>query len=584
MSFRRKTYPEIADHLLNRLLGGISGEVHAYPPPGGREPFNHTLLNGPVAEVTSLYGLHNGSSHLFIKNADYKLSRDSSKLVWKENGQRPDPGSVLEVNYLPKRRETRINDLYPGSVVRTLMEAMALETAAMYAQIDTVYRSGFIDTAEGGALDHVVSMLGVKRVKAGRNSAELEFTRTRNAQGEITIPASTHVLTDDGEIEYETVAELVLSDGQPSGSITARDLLETNDGLPAQSLDLLAKPIAGIESVTNPSSSTRLDRDETDTELRIRAKSVLTASERGTKGAIEAAIARQGLLSDIDDSQPGLINILIHDDQLANDQKQRLEATVGEVRPAGVAVTYSYGPQPQTVNLDMRLSTAAGLQDPELKGIQEDIRKGVDDYFAKLPSNAVGSVSKLIGISMRVDGVEDVTVVSASLGTTDVLDITKGEISIAGQPSKLGNLNIVDPALATLLTLVVRYPNNLQLPNQPAIQTALQDAVSYLNDLSTQAGGEVQRHTLSWGKLALVTPMPDNTAVGLKAYDDDPGSHTLPTAALHAPYDLKYIFTRPTGVSQVIDTEAAPALILADFERLSLTKVTVEVKPKGTST
>lgn len=584
MSFRRKTYPEIADHLLNRLLGGISGEAHAYPPTGGREPFSHVLLNTPAAEITSVYGLLNGVSQQFLKNADYELSRDRTKLVWKENGQRPDTGSVLEVNYLPKRRETRINDLYPGSVVRTLMEAVALETAAMYAQMETVYRSGFIDSAEGGALDHVVSMLGIQRVKAGRNSAELEFTRNRGAQGEITIPAGTRLLTGDGEIEYETLDELVLSDGQPSGRITARDLLETNDGLPAQSLNLLAKPIAGIESATNPNPSTRLDRDETDEELRSRAKSFLTASERGTKGAIEAAVARQGLLADIDDSQPGLIKLLIHDDQLVNGQKQRLETTVYEVRPAGVAIEFDYGPQPQTVDLEIRLSTLVGLQDPELKGIQQQIRDSIGDYFAKLASNAPGSISKLIGLSMRVEGVEDVAVVSASVDTTDVLDTSKGELSIAGQPTKLGNLSIVDPALATLLTLLVRYPNDAKLPDQPAIQDALQIGVTDLNDLSTQSGVAVQRRTLSWGKLALATPLPDFTAVPLQTYDADPGAHSLPDTTLLAPYDLKFVFTRPTGVSQVIDSEVAAPLLLADFERLSLSKVTVEVKPKGTST
>ena len=58
----------------------------------------------------------------------------------------------------------------------------------------------------------------------------------------------------------------------------------------------------------------------------------------------------------------------------------------------------------------------------------------------------------------------------------------KGELSIAGQPTKLGNLSIVDPALATLLTLLVRYPNDAKLPDQTTIRTALQDAVSYLND------------------------------------------------------------------------------------------------------
>ena len=79
---------------MNRLLGGVSGEAHAYPPPDGREPFSHVLLNSPAAEITSIYGLSNGASYQFAKNADYSLSRDGVKMVWKDNGRRPDAGSV----------------------------------------------------------------------------------------------------------------------------------------------------------------------------------------------------------------------------------------------------------------------------------------------------------------------------------------------------------------------------------------------------------------------------------------------------------------------------------------------------------
>ena len=75
MSFRRKAYPEVADHLLNRLLGGVSGEVHAYPPPGAvREPFTFPLKNAPVVDITSVDGSFNGESHTFSKGVDWELS------------------------------------------------------------------------------------------------------------------------------------------------------------------------------------------------------------------------------------------------------------------------------------------------------------------------------------------------------------------------------------------------------------------------------------------------------------------------------------------------------------------------------
>ncbi|HAY08587.1 MAG TPA: hypothetical protein DCY18_01400, partial [Thauera sp.] len=237
MSFRRKTYPEVAESLLNRLLGGVSGEAHPYPPAkAAREPYRHALERPPVDRITAVWGAHNGETYRFAADADYALSADGAELEWRPGGARPDEGTAFEVHYLPRQREMRVNDLYPGSVVRTLMEAVALETAGLYAQMETVYRAGFLDTASGGALDHVVGLLGIRRVRAGRNSGELRFTRARNTAGEITIPAGTRVATADGAIEYETTADLTLVDGQAAAKVAARDLVAANDALGADSL------------------------------------------------------------------------------------------------------------------------------------------------------------------------------------------------------------------------------------------------------------------------------------------------------------------------------------------------------------
>ncbi|HQV09043.1 MAG TPA: hypothetical protein PLL04_07795, partial [Thauera sp.] len=128
MSFRRKTYPEVAESLLNRLLGGVSGEAHPYPPAKAtREPYRHALERPPVDRITAVWGARNGETHRFAPDADYVLSADGAELEWKSGGARPDDGTAFEIHYLPRQREMRVNDLYPGSVVRTLMEAVALE-------------------------------------------------------------------------------------------------------------------------------------------------------------------------------------------------------------------------------------------------------------------------------------------------------------------------------------------------------------------------------------------------------------------------------------------------------------------------
>ncbi len=592
MSFRRKTYPEIADNLLNRLLGGVSGEAHAFPPPNANKPpFSHALELAPAAEITSVFGLHNGESYAFGKGVDYELTSDGQAVKWKPNAALPDAGSVVEINYLPKARDTRINDLYAGSVVRTLLEAMALETAGLYAQLEGVYKSGFIDTAEGRALDHVVSLLGLGRITTGRNSAEIQFKRARNTRGEIYLPAGTRILNADGSIEYETLNDAVIADGQDTLKVKARDLVETNEGVPADSLVLLAKPIAGIESVTNPAPSTQLDRDENDTELRARAKSFLVGSERGTLGAIKAVLAAHNVLADVDDKTPGTIKVRIHGNALSDEQELRLKTELDQVRPAGVEITYPAGVSTAVVDLELRLQTASGLLDTDLKRIQAEIKQRFADYFDKLPTQENARTTKLIGLAMTVNGVEDLAIVSAKVTGSNALDPVKGEIGVAGKPTQLGALNLVDPALATELALTVRFPrkkadnSDTAIPDQGALAGALQLAITYLNSSNqtdTVNTALTQLRTLSFGKLAITLPLPGAITHTLDAFDKAFNAGTplgVPTVASLVPYSVQFVVTRPNGISQVLDLDGA-SFSLAPFERLSLGKVVAQVKPK----
>ena len=581
MSFRRKTYPEVAESLLNRLLGGVSGEAHPYPPAKAtREPYRHALERPPVDRITAVWGARNGETFRFAPDADYVLSADGAELEWKAGGARPDDGTAFEIHYLPRQREMRVNDLYPGSVVRTLMEAVALETAGLYAQMETVYRAGFLDTASGGALDHVVGLLGIRRVRAGRNSGELRFTRARNTAGEITIPAGTRVATADGAIEYETTADLTLVDGQPAAKVAARDLVADNDGLPPDSLVLMVRPIAGIESATNPGATARLDRDEDDDELRSRARRFLAGSARGTLGAIEAAIAAEGLRAELEEPSPGLVRITLQGVP-GPDQFARLKKAVDQVRPAGVKVDILTGAPPAKVDLDLHVVSAAGLPETRLRALQDEIRSRYADYFIRLPLAADGSLSRLAGLAIGVDGVEDVRIRTASADGADVLDVAAGLLALGGKTAELGELRIVDPALATALTLAVRYPRGEPIPDQAKLAAAVEAAIAVLNQLAEQGlPADDAKRVLGWGRLTRLLPLPHGgwTSASLEA---QLAGAAGASATDVGKYTVQWVFTRPSALSQLLEGADAPAFALATGERLSLAGVSIEVKPKA---
>jgi Baseplate J-like protein len=602
MSLRRRVFPEVLENLLTAVSGGVAAESHPFPPPGANgSPFRHDLQRPPVADVVSVHGSRDGQPHLFRKGVDYELldAPQPRTLEWKEGAELPDEGTLIQVNYRPESARSVLTDLHAGSVVRTLSESIALEMAGLYAQLEAVYQSGFVDTATGSSLDNVVALLGIERVTGGRAAGEVEFTRSPGSRGIINIPAGTRVTTSDRAAEYETTGSLTLADGQNTIRVVARDLREASDPeargpLPADALTVLATPIAGIESVTNPAPTSITTQDETDAELRLRAKNFLHGSERATLGAIKESIARQGITADVVEPEgaPGYVEITLHAETISPEQEQRLLTAIEESRPAGVKVMPPRVQPPRKVNLELRLTTASGLLEQDLRAAQRSVREKIEDYFARLPVREAGSINRIVGLVLSVPGVEDVRLLSATWlaedTVEDVLDTSTGQLRIGGFPTVLGNLQIADPNLPTLLNVTIFHPEDENPPNVPEIQTALSDALTYLNALnatelpSDAAASERSRRVLSYGKLLRILPLPGKPGASLRDYDDAVASGTppaLPDETTVTPYRVQFVFTLESGLSRILAEAADEDYTLTPFERLSLGNV--EAQPEA---
>jgi hypothetical protein len=283
VSFRRRTFPEVLDNLLTDIAGGVAAETHPFPPPGANGgPPRHSLEQPPVGEIVSVYGSRDGQPRLFRNDTDYRLGDDAQTLEWLEGGEMPDAGTLIHVNYLPESARPVLTDLQTGSVVRTLAESIGLEIARMYAQLEAVYQSGYIDTASGAALENVVALLGIERVAAGRATGEVEFLRAPGTPGVITIPAGTRILTPDGEVEYETIDAVTMAPAQSRIRVRARDL-ETNGFA-----DRPPDPHRGHPARHQPRADRA--RDESGERLRVAdARQALPARERaGDPGRAKA--------------------------------------------------------------------------------------------------------------------------------------------------------------------------------------------------------------------------------------------------------------------------------------------------------
>jgi uncharacterized phage protein gp47/JayE len=588
VSFRRREYPEVLENLLTSLSGGVAAETQPFPPDGATAaPFRMPLERNQVQDVIAVYGTRNGRSHRFRKGTDFV--QDGNALVWPEGAESPDPGTVVQVNYMGPPRPGPVTDIHTGSVVRTLAESVALEVAALYAQLEVVYESAFIDTANGRALDHVVALLGLERVQSGRATTQIEFGRAPGSRGVVTIPAGTRVMDEAGDIEYATTEDATLPPEQKAVRVNARDL-EPNDPVPADTLFVLPIPIAGIVKVTNPAPASLSTRDETDDELRVRAKNFLHGSERATLGALRQAVTRQGggITADIVEAvTPGFVSITPHAESLPPTLYQRVVQAIHDVRPAGVLVTVEGAVAPQQVNLELRLETLDTLLEQDLRAAQDAVRTRIAEYFAKLPASENGSINKLVGLALSVPGVEDLRVVSATVnGGSNVLNREAGVLEIADFPTVLGALRIADPNLATALLVAVTYPDGEDPPDTSQVTASVQELIAYVNDLnasepptgsSPSEQAERDRRVLNYGKLLLMTPLPDHAAGDLEEHDEQlaqGASPVLPAPSDVLPYRVSFVFTQATGLATRL-TQSSHSYTLTAFERLTLSSVEV---------
>ncbi|WP_223645789.1 baseplate J/gp47 family protein [Corallococcus sp. EGB] len=251
------------------------------------------------------------------------------------------------------------SDTNAGSMARTLAEAYGREMATFYAMLELAHRSGYLDTAEGAALDNVVAVLGLQRARAGRLTGEVELSRAAPAPEDIGIPAGrqvTGVSADSKPLPlFETMEEATLRRGETRVVIRVQEIRDDSEAskqappvINPFRLTMMPRPVLGIEAVTNPAPLRRGSEDETDESLRARARTALRDGEKGTVEAIAAAVRQQGVqqvtVREPEDAPPGVIDVLVGDAdfELNTQGVARVEAAIRASKAAGIRVRLRY--------------------------------------------------------------------------------------------------------------------------------------------------------------------------------------------------------------------------------------------------
>lgn len=439
MSFVARSYPDIVRDVLTGLTQGVTGEVHRVDYDPATRPVvvpDIVLARRPVRRVSMVQGVvapaREGDApvaRLFSLD-DYELianpddPSDLSRIRFRPFARaRPAPGTDVTVNYYPRTTDpTPLTDLNVGSVTRTLVEAVSREVAALYAQLNIAYDSGFVETATGPSLDRVVALLSYARFKAGRAVGSVVFTRRTGATGSITIPAGTPI-TDTGDtLRYVTSERYDMLAGESTAEVRIQGETAATAVVADGVLTVVQRAIAGIDAVSNPRPTARATEDESDEALRARARDALLAANKGTVEAIRHGLLALPSVKDvaIEEFPNGVAGEIRVSVQLASGPAEALPPEVSErieaLRPAGIRMIPV---QAEAAVLAARVAlvlAGSSLPAAEIEAVQRSVRERL---VAEVGKRAVGErvrVKPLVAALLADARIVDATVLLGRKG------------------------------------------------------------------------------------------------------------------------------------------------------------------------
>lgn len=192
-------------------------------------------------------------------------------------------------------------------------------------------------------LDEYIKIVGISRLEGSRAVGEVTF-QTQSALTEI--PKGTRVTTvpDSGgdTIDFLTTEEVETADGVTTITGVQIQAVEVGSdfNLPANTIVRMADPPIGVSGVTNPDSTTGGEEEESNEDLRARAKTaVQSSSEGGTVDGIKGYIRQniegvgQGdiIIQEFTDTSPPKVDVIV-DGGIDDD----VESAIDFSRPTGI--------------------------------------------------------------------------------------------------------------------------------------------------------------------------------------------------------------------------------------------------------
>lgn len=272
---------------------------------------------------------------------------------------------------------TELNDITPGSVLFTLLSAVANELGATERRIKDV-RDGFaFENLSGSDLDERVEELPIggilRRGATSASGAVLTIERTGDLSQTLVIPAGSTVEASSTGVRYQTISEAVFQVNESKITDVAIKATTTgaNGNCLAGTINTISSMPADVSAVYNERSITNAQEEESDTSLRGRANKYIESLARTQPSALEF-VALSFVPSDNskfsfasvfeDPTIPAYSELVVDDGSgLAVENVSRLGREMNGLVPAGgVNIIYHEAPATQALTSENITITRSG--------------------------------------------------------------------------------------------------------------------------------------------------------------------------------------------------------------------------------
>lgn len=433
-SLMERPYREVVDDVLTAMLGGVTNERINFDVKSDRYPLARRArlvraVDGTVQLPNPAGGPPLRPRTAFLPEVDWAFSEQDNELVWLPGGRRPMDESDFDVDYVPVDARSPITDVNVGSVARTLGESVGREIATLWEQINEAYRSAFLETARGRSLDLVVAILGLTRKTGAYAEGLVTFYRTDEPGGgsDVAIIPGTVVRMEKGEASFVTAELRVLQRGQARIDVPVRASEQSRGPagrVPAGAITTLPRPIQGIARIANLEPTLLGAPDETDEQLRDRARAALRSMGTATVDALKRAVTeeRANVVEVWDPggaparrSEPGTVTMVV---EAEPERFRQVQDAAHRTRAAGVRLTL----EARYVYFRPRIAaTFSGLTpEGQLKAaveVTDALRGYVDALGRGDPAEGKGMLDALKKLR---NGVSDASIIDVQAWVSDV--------------------------------------------------------------------------------------------------------------------------------------------------------------------